>query len=202
MPKRLNGEFGAATRLVNAKTVWRDAKPERPLQEPGLPGWSTQGAVAPARGSPKMARLFQTSNHARRLAMACQPEEPPPARGQPSPVGVDRSVGNVSAPYQSIAPPPKTVRRKAENAAGRNVWRRAARGTPCQGASGRGGPCAGFLMSPQAPTGAWPSRVVTSWRGVQSCHAEHSFLREEPKCYLRSLLRPPWAVRKTFMPML
>ena len=65
-----------------------------------------------------------------------------------------------------------------------------------------GDSCAGFLMSPQAPTGAWQSRVVTSWRGVQSCHAEHSFLREEPKCYLRSLLRPPWAVRKTFMPML
>ena len=60
---------------------------------------------------PKTARLFQTSDRVWRLTITCEVEEPPSIHGEPSIVGVDRNVGNISTPHQTIIPPAKVVRR-------------------------------------------------------------------------------------------
>ena len=88
---------------------------------------------------PKTARLFQTSDGAWRIAIACEVEDAPPPSGEPSMVGVDRNVGNISTPYHTIEPPPKMARRirNAEKAAGRAQRIAARRQKPSRQESGR-----------------------------------------------------------------
>ena len=70
---------------------------------------------------PKTGRLYQTHDGKWRIAISCGVPDPEPHSGEPTIIGIDRNIGNMSTPDHTIVPPPKMVRRmeNAERAASR-----------------------------------------------------------------------------------